>query len=83
MTYVCVTNKTKDLKIHVFQMITGKIESKVLRKDISSEFKYRFDGKKCNSNQMWNNDKCQSKYKKHNIRGKDYIWNVPVKIENI
>ena len=45
MTYLCVTNKTKDLKIHVFQMITGKIESKVLTKDISCEFKYRFDGK--------------------------------------
>ena len=26
-------------------MITGKIESKVLTKDISCEFKYRFDGK--------------------------------------
>ena len=32
---------------------------------------------------MWNNDKCQSKYKKRNICGKDYIWNVVVKIENI
>ena len=55
---VCVPNKTEDLNIHVFNMITGKNESKVLTNDISCEFKYKFDGKKCNSNQQWNNDKC-------------------------
>ena len=39
-------------------MITCKNESKLLREDISCEFKCRFDGKKCNSDQWWNNDKC-------------------------
>ena len=29
----------------------------------------------CNSNQWWNNNKCQCKYKKHHICEKDYIWN--------
>ena len=39
-------------------MKTGKIESKILTKDISCEFKCKFDERKCNSNQKWNNSKC-------------------------
>ena len=31
-------------------MIMGKTESKILTKDISFECKYRFDGRKCDSN---------------------------------
>ena len=38
--------------------MTGINESKILTKDISRECKCRFDGKKCNSDQCWNNDKC-------------------------
>ena len=39
-------------------MIAGKSESRILTKDISHECKCRFDGKKCNLDQWWNNDKC-------------------------
>ena len=35
-----------------------------------------FDGTKCNSNQWWNNDKCQCKCKKHNVGEKDCVWNL-------
>ena len=49
---VCVPNKTKDLNLSIFNMITGINESKTLTKQISCECKCRFDGKKCNSNQM-------------------------------
>ena len=31
---VCIPNKTEDLNMHVFNMITGKNESKILTKDI-------------------------------------------------
>ena len=31
--------------------------------------------KKCNSNQWWNNDKCQCECKKRHVCEKDYIWN--------
>ena len=55
---VCVPNKTKDSNIHVFNMITGINESKILTKHLSCKFKCKFDGRKCNSNQKWNNDKC-------------------------
>ena len=34
---VCLPNKTQDLNIHGFDMITGKNESKILTKDISCE----------------------------------------------
>ena len=46
---VCVPNKTKKLNLSVFNMITGINESKILTKDISCDFKCRFDGRKCNS----------------------------------
>ena len=48
-------------------MITGINESKTLIKHISCECKCKFDGIKCNSNQWWNNDKCQCECKKHHI----------------
>ena len=40
-------------------MITENNESKILTKDKSCECKCKFDGTKCNSDQKWNNDKCQ------------------------
>ena len=39
-------------------MITGINESETLTKHISCECKYKFDGRKCNSYEGWNNDKC-------------------------
>ena len=71
----CVRNKTEDLNIYVFNMITGKSESKILTKDISCKCKCKFDGKKCNSDQWWNNDKCLCECKKCHACKKDYIWN--------
>ena len=71
---VCIPNKTEDSSIHVFNMITEKNEPKLLTKDISCKFKYKFDGRKCNSNREWNNHKCRCECKKH-ICEKDHIWN--------
>ena len=56
-------------------MITGIDESKILTKDTSCLCKCRFNGKKCNSDQWWNNDKCQWECKKCHVHEKDYIWN--------
>ena len=42
------------------------------------ECRCKFDGRKCNSNQKWNNDKCWCKCKnkkKHCVCKKDYILN--------
>ena len=47
---VCVLNKKEDLKPSVFNMITGRSESKTLIKHLSCECKYKFDGRKCNLN---------------------------------
>ena len=72
---VCVPNKTEVLNLNIFNMITGTNESKTLTKHISYECKFKFDGRKCNSNQKWNNVKCWCKCIKHLIYGKDHIWN--------
>ena len=43
---VCVSNKTEDLNLSVFNIITGINESKKLTKDILCECKSKLDGKK-------------------------------------
>ena len=45
---VCVSNKTEEFNLSVFNMITGINESKTLTKHKSCECKFRFDGRKCN-----------------------------------
>ena len=71
----CVPNTTEDLNLRAFKMITGINESKTSTKHISCECKCRFDGRKCNSDQWWNNDKCRCECKKRHVCEKDYIWN--------
>ena len=50
---------------------------KTLAKHISCKCKCKFDSRKCNSNQKWNNKlqcKCKDLKERH-ICKKDYIWN--------
>ena len=59
-------------------MITGIKESKTLRKHMSREFKCKFDGTKCNSNQKWKNNKYKFECKnllEHHVCTTNYIWN--------
>ena len=72
---VCIPNKTEDLNLSVFNMITGINESKTLTKHISCECKCKLDETKCNSHQWWNNDKCQCKCKKYYLCAKENVWN--------
>ena len=48
-------------------MITWKNESKTFTEYISCEYKCKFDERKCNSDQWWNNDKCLCEYKKRHV----------------
>ena len=48
---VCVPNKTENLNISMFNMITGIGEFKTLTKNKSCECKCKFDGRKYNSEQ--------------------------------
>ena len=48
-------------------MITGINESRALTKYISCECKCKFDGTKCKSNQLRNNNKCRCEFEKHHI----------------
>ena len=54
---LCVPNKTEDLNLSVFNMFKGINESKTLINHISYEYRRKFDGRKCNSYQWWNNTK--------------------------
>ena len=62
---LCIPNKTEDLNLSVFNIISGINKSKTLTKHISRECKCKLDGKNYNSNQWWNHDKCQCECKKH------------------
>ena len=48
----------QNIKMKLLSMITEINESKTLLKDIPCKYKCKFDSRKCNSNQNWNNDKC-------------------------
>ena len=85
MTYkVCVANKTEDLNLRVFNMVTGINDSKTLIKHISCKCKCKFDGTKYKSHQWWNNGKCRCECEKRMYIKKimfGIILHVIVKIE--
>ena len=56
-------------------MITGINKSKTLTKHVSYKIQCKFDGRKCNSDQKWNNEKCWCECKKRHVCEKDYTWN--------
>ena len=68
-------DKIEDLNLSVFNMITWIDEWKILKKQISCECECRLEGRKCNSDQWWNNDKCWCEWKKRNVCEKDSVWN--------
>ena len=68
---VCVPNKTEDLNLSVFNMITGINESKTLKRHISCKCKCRFDEVQINGRITINVD---VSIKRH-VCEKDYIWN--------
>ena len=73
---ICVPNKTEDVYVSVFNVITRINESKTLTKHISCGCKYKFDGRICNSNQKQNNDKCRcdcANPGEHHVCEKNYI----------
>ena len=62
----------------VYNLITRINELKTLTKYISCKCKCKFDYRKCNSYQKWNNDKCWCEYENpedHNECEKYHIWN--------
>ena len=72
---VSVPNKTEDLNLNMFNMITGINGLKKLTKHISCKCKRKFDGRNRNSDQWWNNDKCRCECKKRHVCEKGYVWN--------
>ena len=74
-TKICVPSKTKHINLKVFNMITRTYEAKTLVKHIPCDFECKFNSTTSNSNQKWNNDKCQCECKKYPTCKKSYSWN--------
>ena len=72
---ICFPSKTKDVNLKVFNMIKNKNEAKIMVKDISCDCKCKLNSTTCNSNQKWNNDKCQYEWKIYSACRKNYRWN--------
>ena len=73
---VCVPNKTEDLNLHVFNMITRITDSRTLTKHVSCKCECKSDGRKYNLNQKWYNKKCSWKcknLKQHRLCKKGYF----------
>ena len=51
------SKRIRRFNINVSNIIAGIHEFKILTKHLQCEYKYEFDGRKCNSNQKWYNDK--------------------------
>ena len=69
-------DKTKEKNVKVFNMIARIYVGKKLLKHISYDCKYKVNSTTCNSNQKWNNVKCQCKCtRKYCTCTKDYSWN--------
>ena len=56
-------------------MITRINGAKTLVKHISCDWKPIFNSTTCNSDQKWNNNKCQCECKNCRTCTKDYSWN--------
>ena len=68
-------NKSEYLNLIVFNIITVINEWKTLTRHISCECKCKFEKRKCNFDQWWNNNKCRWECKKCHVCEKDYVWN--------
>ena len=55
--------KTEDVNLNEFNRIPKINEGKTLTKHILIDYKSKLDGKKFNSNQKLNKDKCRFEYK--------------------
>ena len=59
-------------------MITEINKKRTVTKHISCKLECKFDGRKCNFSQKWNNDKCWCECKnpkEHRVCKKGYFWN--------
>ena len=72
---VCISSKTDDSNLCVFNFIIGINESKTSTKHISCKCKCKFEETKSKLNQWWNKSKCGYECKKHYICEGNYVWN--------
>ena len=59
---LCVTSKTKNINVKIFNMIKNRNEARTMTKHISCHCECKFNSATDNSNQKWNNKACQCEY---------------------
>ena len=79
-TKVCVPNKTNDINVKEFNVITSKSEAKTIVKDISRDCKCKLNCTTWNWNQKWNNETCLNEWKSYQTCKKGYSWNPSISI---
>ena len=72
-TKICNPNKTKDVNVTVFNMLTNKNEAITIVKHVSCDCECKFNSQACNSDQKWNNDNCQCECKRYCMSPKKKI----------
>ena len=71
-TKICVPSETNNVNVKVFNKMARIYEAKKLIKYISCDYKWKFSTTTCNSDQKWNNDKCQCECEKYLTCKKNY-----------
>ena len=76
-----VPNETEDVNLKVFSMMKRTDKLKALTKHILCNCECKFEGRKCDSAQKWNNDKCQCEGRKqinHCACKDNYAWDYSI-----
>ena len=78
---ICVPNKTEDVNLNFFNIITRINGLTTLLRNITCDCKCEFDGRKSSSSQKWNKDLCRCEWKKSSKMytqciQKDYVRNL-------
>ena len=72
---VCIPNKTQDLNLSMFNIITGRNESKTLTKHILCDCKCKIDGRRFNSDHWCDNVNVNVKVENVMYVKKKFSWN--------
>ena len=75
---VCVLNKTKNMDVKTFNLVSGVNEIKFLVQYKSRGSKCRLNESVCNSEQKWNHNECRCECKElddWDFCKNDYMWN--------
>ena len=75
---LCVPDVNKNIKIKVFDLMSGTNETRHITSNETWKCKCRLDASVCNNKQRWNNDNCRCESKElidKEMCDEGFIWN--------